>query len=329
MSDQFSTTWTVPAETAGKTVGAALRIQTAELSWRQVKRLIETRRITVNGRLCIDEARRLDAGDQVCVTTDSLPKPLKSMSLVIRHLDNAIVVVEKPPGVISERHKREMHWPAEKRLVQPTIEEMLLQRLPRRRDEIDPATLGAKRRRDYIRCVHRLDQDTSGLLVFARTQEAEENLIAQFSEHTIERVYSAVVYGTPQVGTIESNLVRDRGDGMRGSTTRSEDGKRAVTIIRSVEPIGEHSKVDCELLTGRTHQIRIHLTEQGHPVCGDSTYRNAYGSPRIEDTSSASRLALHARRLAFKHPQSGQPIEFDAALPPDMSELIATLQPGC
>jgi 23S rRNA pseudouridine1911/1915/1917 synthase len=322
LSDKFTTECTASAEMAGKTLSAVIRMLAPEMSWRQVKRLIETRRVQVNGRLSIDESRRIAAEDQIDVVSHSLPKPPDATSVVIRHLDESIVVVEKPPGVVSERHRSEINWPGSRRLVQPALEEMVLQRLPRSKHEKDPALLGAKQRRQLVRCVHRLDQDTSGLLVFARTTHAELSLVSQFTDHSIERAYLAIVLGAPEIGTIESNLVRDRGDGQRGSSKRSDEGKRAETIIRSVQPFGEYSLVECELKTGRTHQIRIHLSEQGHPVCGDSIYRSPLGEPPIIDASNSPRLALHARRLAFVHPESGENIAFDADLPADLAPLV-------
>jgi 23S rRNA pseudouridine1911/1915/1917 synthase len=325
MSDQFAAEWTVSAETAGKTLSGAIRVLADELSWRQIKRLIDTRRVTINGRLSIDEARRVVAGDDIAVLANSLPKPADSTSVVIRHLDDSIIVVEKIAGVVSERHHAEINWPAARRLAQPTLDEMLLQRLPRSKHDPDPAQLGAKRRRELVRCVHRLDRDTSGLLVFARTQIAEQSLVAQFTDHSIQRVYLAIVKGGPEIGTIKSNLVRDRGDGMRGSSNLAEDGKHAETIIHSVQIAGEYSLVECELKTGRTHQIRIHLAEQGHPVCGDSIYRNAFGEAIITDDSNAPRLALHAKRLAFVHPASGENVEFEAELSNDLQEFLKAL----
>ena len=322
MSDITATQWTVSPETAGKTLSGAMKASAADLSWRQIKRLIEVRRVTVNGRLCIDEVRRVIADDQIVVVDHPLPKPATADGLTIRHIDDAVVVVEKPPQVLSERHRAEIHWPVERRLMQPTLEEMLLQRLPRHHSESDPIQLPAKHRREMIRCVHRLDQDTSGLLVFARTEAAERSLITQFSAHTVERVYNAVVLGIPKIGPIVCNLVRDRGDGKRGSTSRSEDGKRAETIVRSVKPVGEFSLVECELKTGRTHQIRIHLAESGHPVCGDSLYRSAMGNDPLGDLSNAPRLALHAQRLVFDHPATEERVEFEADLPADLGELV-------
>jgi 23S rRNA pseudouridine1911/1915/1917 synthase len=323
MSDLTAAEWKVPADLAGKTLSGAIRALADDLSWRQIKRLIEIRRVSVNGRLCIDEARRLIADDEIAVVARALPKPLTASAITIRHLDNSVVVVEKPPRVISERHKAEINWPFERRLMQPTLEEMILQRLPRHHTERDPVQLGAKRRRELVRCVHRLDQDTSGLLVFARTREAETSLIKQFSEHTVERLYTAVVWGNPPIGAIVSNLVRNRGDSLRGSTPVADDGKRAETIIRSVKPMGDYSLIECELKTGRTHQIRIHLTELGSPVCGDRIYRSGLGIEPIPDHSTATRLALHARRLEFEHPETKERIEFEAELPADLQALVS------
>src|SRR5262249_22386421 len=132
--------------------------------------------------------------------------------------------------------------------------------------------------------VHRLDKETSGLVVFARTAEAAKHLGRQLREHSAERRYLAAVRGRAQDGTSESWLVRDRGDGRRGSGQRDE-GQRAVTHIRVVEELGDFTLVECRLETGRTHQVRIHLGEAGTPLCGERVYdRPVNGSP-VPDSS--------------------------------------------
>ena len=128
------------------------------------------------------------------------------------------------------------------------------------------------------------------------------------------------------MGALRSRLIRDRGDGQRGSTDSETDGKLAVTHVRDVQPLGDsHSLVRCQLETGRTHQIRIQLSEIGHPVCGDMVYRGRAGGPEIEDTSSSPRLALHASELAFAHPVTGETIAFDMPLPGDLQQLVEKL----
>src|SRR6202040_38118 len=123
-----------------------------------------------------------------------------------------------------------------------------------------------------LRVVHRLDQETSGLVVFARTVPAERLLGMQFHAHTVTRRYLAVVPGRLDAGTVRSFLVRDRGDGRRGSTQSDADGKEAITHFEVAERLPGYTLLSCRLETGRTHQIRIHLAELGHPVCGEKVY---------------------------------------------------------
>jgi 23S rRNA pseudouridine1911/1915/1917 synthase len=181
-------------------------------------------------------------------------------------------------------------------------------------------------KRGPVWAVHRLDKETSGLVVFARNKEAERNLGKQFRAHTIERRYLALVRGRAKPGGIKSSLVRDRGDGRRGSTMESAQGRRAITHVRVVEDLGEYTVVECRLETGRTHQVRIHLGESGTPICGERVYdRPLHGRP-IPDRSGAPRLALHAASLGFKHPVTGKWMAWESPFPKDLQELLGRLK---
>ena len=172
-----------------------------------------------------------------------------------------------------------------------------------------------------MRAVHRLDRDTSGLLVFARTVPAERNLVQQFRAHTVHRRYLAIVLGDVASQTISARIVRDRGDGRRGTTRNPKLGQHAVTHVRPVESLGPYSVVECRLETGRTHQIRIHLSELGHFVCGDKVYSQPLHQPPQADTSGAPRLALHAAELGFSHPITGEELRFKMPLPRDLQQF--------
>src|SRR5437016_14202890 len=129
----------------------------------------------------------------------------------------------------------------------------------------------------------------------------------QFRAHSTERLYLAVVRGKARAGRIESWLVRDRGDGRRGSSPTPGEGQRAVTHVRVVEELGDYTLVECRLETGRTHQVRIHLGENGTPLCGEHVYdRPLHGKPILPDRSRMTRIALHAATLGFTHPRTGQ-----------------------
>lgn len=163
-------------------------------------------------------------------------------------------------------------------------------------------------------------------MVYARSIPAAKRLIQQFREHSTERRYLAVVHGAPEARTIESRLVRDRGDGYRGSTSLPGAGKLAITHVQPVERLGAYSLVECRLETGRTHQIRIHLSEKGFPVCGDKLYVQQLFRPKFRDQSGAPRLALHSKELTFEHPITGAKMRYEMELPPDLSKFIARLR---
>jgi len=241
----------------------------------------------------------------------------------VRFADEHVVVVDKSAGLTTVRHAGETaeFGARGRRYLPATLADLLPSLLPEGR--------GGKRGR--VRAVHRLDKETSGLVVFARTAEAERNLGRQFRAHTIERHYLAIVRGQAVEGTIESWLVRDRGDGRRGSRgTRASgspgEGQHAVTHVRVLERLGEYTLVECRLETGRTHQVRIHLGEAGTPLCGERIYdRPPHGRP-LPDGSGATRVALHAASLGFDHPAMGKRVRWSSPLPKDMKALLDRLR---
>jgi 23S rRNA pseudouridine1911/1915/1917 synthase len=291
-------------------------------SWKQVRQVVAGRRVNVNGELCLDPARRLKEGDAV----ELLDRPAKlpeafTADLVIRHLDGHVVVVEKPSGINTVRHPSEIEWPARRRELSPTLEDLLRAAVAKRVDR-------PGRSLSPLRKVHRLDKLTSGLVVFARSAVAERELGRQFKAHTVDRQYRAVVRGRPKPGTVRTWLVADRGDGRRGSSRVEGIGKLAITHLVAVEPIGEFSLISCRLETGRTHQIRIHLAEMGHPVCGDPVYHLRPDGSVVPDDSGAPRLALHAEVLGFDHPKTGQRLRWEMPPPSDLRQFIERLRAG-
>ncbi len=184
--------------------------------------------------------------------------------------------------------------------------------------------------------VHRIDKDTSGLLAVAKNDEAQLNLARQFFDHSIERRYNAIVWGDlkEDEGTVDANLMRDPSDRLRFCTTSDpERGKRAVTHWKVLERMGFVTLVECRLETGRTHQIRVHMSSIGHPVFGDERY----GGTEIRQGTIYSkykqfihncfelcpRQALHARTLGFVHPRTHKSVYFESPLPQDMTALLA------
>jgi 23S rRNA pseudouridine1911/1915/1917 synthase len=269
-------------------------------------------RVTVDGQRCLDPAARVAPGSVVAVERWA-PKfrtgPLADNAIVF--YDRDVVVVDKPVGMLSvadEPGNRET-------LVDYT--RTLLRRTDRRGAD---APLGV---------VHRLDKDTSGLMVFARTAQAKRALAEQFREHAIDRVYHAIAHGAVTATRIETYLLLDRGDGMRGSYghfRRAQGGapieaKRSVTHIEPIGGLQGATLVECRLETGRQHQIRIHLSELGHPLVGESVYIRDYAGPKIE----AMRPMLHARTLGFAHPRTGERTLFQREPPGDFQATIASL----
>jgi 23S rRNA pseudouridine1911/1915/1917 synthase len=310
----------------GSRLIAALRRLRAEDSWSQLRRLVQHRHVQINGNLCTDEARPLKAGDVVKVWHEPVAAPVRADDLRVQYLDAHLIVVEKPAGVTTLRHSEERHWPARRRQFQPTLDEMIRQVLARKAKSRRPSGGGRRPEPPSLRAVHRLDRDTSGLMVFARTAEAERQLVKMFSRHDLHRAYLAIVLGRVEAQTIESYLVRDRGDGLRGSTQQTGQGQRAVTHLRPLEYLDGYTLVECRLETGRTHQIRIHLAEAGHMVCGEKVYVRPLHGPVVQDRSGAQRQALHAAELGFAHPITGEQLKFKMPLPPEMARLLKRLR---
>ncbi|WP_439621696.1 RluA family pseudouridine synthase [Gemmata sp.] len=315
--------FTVSPQEAGHTLAKVLRSRLGGPSWGEVRKLIAARRVKVGDAVCSDDARRLKE-DEVIVLFDH-PKPLPRVAhpdrLVVRHLDDHVVVVEKPAGVNTVRHPAELEWSEQRRELDPTLEDLtqwaIAKQLGRSSNDIP-----------RLRIVHRLDKETSGLVSFARSVLAERELGLQFRKHTVVRRYLTVVPGVMTARTITSSLVPDRGDGRRGSTSMPDVGKVATTHVTVEERLPGYTLLSCRLETGRTHQIRIHLSESGHPVCGDKVYTKRRDGSVFDDTSGAPRLALHATELGFTHPASGATLHWAMPMPADLMKFVERLRGG-
>ena len=309
----------VDADAAGQTLAALLRRWLPGQSWSQVRKLVAAQRVKVNGELWLDDARRLKEGDTVEVLRRPEKRPSLVDAIVLRHIDDHAVVVEKPSGIPTVRHPAEREWAGDRRLLVPTLDDLVLHQIGQ------SVYKGPGGGRGRLRIVHRLDKETSGLVVFARTVDAERGLGRQFARHTVMRRYLAVVPGRVEAQTIQSYLLRDRGDGRRGSAKvppgkpPPSNAKEAITHIQVAETLPGHTLLWCKLETGRTHQIRIHLAELGHPVCGDKVY----GGPAESDVP---RVALHAAELGFTHPVSGEALRWEMPLPADLREFVDKLR---
>lgn len=319
--------FTQPDDT-NDTVLAAMRKQLpGELSWSAARKLLHGRQVAIGGVLCIDEGRRLSPGEEVQITDQPIPAPPTDEDVVVRYVDKDIIIVEKPSGMTTLRRKSELSWSAARRGQQPTLDESV-PRLIREHAAKRNKSTRIYQRLTKLFSVHRIDRDSSGLLVFARNEDAQRKIIEQFADHKAVRKYFALIPGTLPGQTIETYLIRDRGDGVRGSTPDKSIGQQAITHISTLRTIGAFSELECRLETGRTNQIRIHLAELGHPICGDIKYRGPLGSPPVEDESGIHRMALHAAELKFDHPTTRQPMHFETPWPPDMQRFLNRLQAG-
>lgn len=325
-----SRTFTVDRAGAGRSLADWLR-RLLHLDRRGVVGLIQRRLVLLSGRPCLDPQRRLRAGERVEVKVTNSPgrgpteqrKPAPARwngpAPVVLFADEHVVVVDKPAGLTTMRHAEEAREQGRRaqRFLPPTLQDILPALLPR----------GRSGKPFVVRAVHRLDKETSGLVVFARTREAESHLGKQFRARSTERLYLALVRGRATDARIESTLVRDRGDGRRGSGD-APDGQRAVTHVRVVERFDEYTLVECRLETGRTHQVRIHLGEAGTPLCGERIYDRPPNGRPVPDRSGAKRIMLHAVELGFEHPATGKRMRWEKALPGDLAALLRQLRPA-
>jgi 23S rRNA pseudouridine1911/1915/1917 synthase len=290
---------------------------TFKLSRNRAFAALKERQVRICGGVCIDPQRRVKLGQHIQLVASTTESPTETPDIVVRYRDDHLVVVEKPAGLTTVRHADEIEAIGKraKKFLPPTLVDLL------------PNVLAGcgKPIKERIRAVHRIDKETSGLVVLARTSEAESHLGKQFRAHSTGRRYLALVRGQAKDARLESYFVPDRGDGRRGSSTTGK-GQHAVTHVRVVEALGDFTLVECELETGRTHQVRIHLGEAGTPLCGERVYdRPLHGKP-LPDTSNAKRPMLHAAYLAIDHPATGKRMEWEAKMPKDMAELVKRLR---
>ena len=293
------------------TLAALVRERTGA-AWSRARKLCEEGRVRVDGERCLDPAARFSPDAPVAIDERGPRReagPLAREAIVFH--DRDIVVIDKPAGLLSVADV------AGNRETVADHARTLLRRIGKSED----VPLGV---------VHRLDRDTSGLMVFTRTATAKRTLAAQFKAHDIDRVYLGLALGAVREADIESDLVLDRGDGLRGSHghfRRSKgpppaDAKRAITHVRPLEMLRGASLVECRLETGRQHQIRIHLAELGHPLVGEEVYIRDYQGPRV----TAPRTMLHAHLLGFTHPRTGAPMSWQSEPPADFEQVLSTLR---
>jgi 23S rRNA pseudouridine1911/1915/1917 synthase len=327
MRDTAVETVTIAPEHAGGRLDRVLASELKELSRSRLKALILAGQVSIEGRTVRDPATQVNSGDRVSVTLPP-PEPAKptaeEIPLSIVYEDNALIVIEKPAGLVV--HPAAGH--ATGTLVNALIAHC--------GDSL--SGIGGVKRPGIV---HRLDKDTTGLMVIAKTDRAHRRLSAQFAEKRegpLERGYLAIVWGAPDrpQGVIDAPL--ERHPHAREKRAVRQGGREAVTHWQVVEryagPDGKPvaALLAVELETGRTHQVRVHLAHIGHPIMGDALYATGFktkaarlGPDAREALACLDRQALHAEHLAFAHPDSGALLDFRSHLPEDLEQLRQAL----
>jgi len=302
---------TVPAALDGERIDRVVAMISGA-SRSQVTQWLEAGLVLRNGSVATTRSTRVGEGDEIELVVDldqgpAALEPDPSVEVPVVHADDAVLVVDKPAGLV-------VHPGAGNPT--GTMVQGLLARYPELAEVGDPGRPGV---------VHRLDKDTSGLMVVARTQEAYEVLVARLARHEVDRRYLTLVWGVPESpsGMVDAPIGRSTREPTR--MVVSAQGKEARTRYEVLEAFDEPAPcalLECQLETGRTHQIRVHMAAIGHPVVGDDRYRGA--RPAI----ATPRMVLHSARLELEHPiDPGTRMRFESALPADLAAVVGGLRP--
>lgn len=303
------------ADHAGWRLDRALADSLPTLSRERLKALVKSGALETGGRPFCDPATKVSGTEQFRLAVPA-PEPAhneaQDIPLAIMFEDEHLLVVDKPAGLV-------VHPAAGNR--DRTLVNALLHHC---RGQL--SGIGGVARPGIV---HRIDKDTSGLLVVAKTDRAHEGLARQFAAHSIDRRYLAVVAGTPTLleGSVDAPLARSSSDRKKIAVVKDGRGKRAVTHWRVVSKWRDATLVECRLETGRTHQVRVHMASIGHPLLGDPVYGRS-PHQRIREMLHAlnfRRQALHAAVLGFTHPITGSKLSFESPVPDDMQELFNAL----
>ncbi|MBF9047704.1 RluA family pseudouridine synthase [Rhodobacterales bacterium LSUCC0031] len=324
-----------PANRLDKALGEAMP-EAEALSRSRLARLIAEGAVSVNGTVVTDLRAKLAEGDHVAITIEDaadVATTPQAIALAVIYEDDDLIVIDKPAGMV-------VH-PAPG-TPDGTLVNALLHHFGG-----NLSGIGGERRPGIV---HRIDKDTSGLLVVAKSDRAHHGLAAQFADHSIEREYIALCHGAPDPGDprlggvrgvnfeaggilkITTQLARHKTDRQRQAVL-FQGGRHAVTRVRVDEVLGPVARVACRLETGRTHQIRVHMTHVGHALIGDPVYggrrrvsEKALGESLAARINTFPRQALHAAKLGFLHPVTGESMHFSADLPADMAAVLEELR---
>jgi len=305
----------VPAEALGWRLDRALAAAVPTLSRERLKALISSGQVSMEGgALTRDPAAKVTPGARYSVIVPD-PTPAhndaQEIPLTIVFEDEHLIVLDKPAGLV-------VHPAAGN--ADGTLVNALLHHC---RGSL--SGIGGVERPGIV---HRIDKDTSGLMVAAKTDPAHVGLAAQFASHSIDRRYKAIVAGTPRPaeGTVDAPLARSTTNRKKIAIAEDGRGKRAVTHFSTIQRLRGAALVECRLETGRTHQVRVHMASLGHPLLGDPVYgRNRPEHRAVLDRLNFRRQALHAARLGFTHPVTSAALCFDSEIPSDMHDLFSEL----
>ncbi len=322
--------WLVPvdAETAGGRLDAVLAKAVPAFSRNRIKDLILSGSVAINGRALLEPNYRLKAGEEILLVApepvDADPTP-ENIPLDILYEDNDLIVINKPVGMV-------VH-PAPGNLAGTLVNALLYHC----GDSL--AGIGGVKRPGIV---HRLDKDTSGVMVAAKTERAHNHLAAQFADHgrtgPLHRAYIAFAWGRTQQakGTVDAPIGRDANNRLKQAIRK--DGREAITHYAVEARFGDEgwdiTRIKCELETGRTHQIRVHMAHIGHPLVADQVYASGFVTKanRLPEAAKLAvqalgRQALHAAELGFEHPRTGEEMFFEAPLPADLQALQDAIEP--
>jgi 23S rRNA pseudouridine1911/1915/1917 synthase len=294
--------WTVTPEENGVRLDALLAHRLPSFSRRERTALIATRQVLVNGR-AVPKGTTVFTNDQVTVSLTDRLSPQPTLPIGVIYADDEIVVVDKPVGLASValRHS-DTH----------TVANFLVAHFP------DTTSAGPRQLEAGL--VHRLDTDTSGLLLASRTPSAYAELRRQFQAHAVQKTYHAIVKGRVELaGRIDCSLASSGVRGQRMRVVATLVGQEALTVYAPVRHLPEHTVLQVTIVTGVRHQIRAHLAALGHPIVGDTLYG---GAPLQPDT----RLCLHAETLTLRHPRTDRDLCFTSPPPEDFSSILEHLQ---
>ena len=299
----------VSEDMAGERMDVVLAASLEEVSRSYIQKLIETGRLELNGEVCRIKKHKVSFGDDIKLT---LPEPeeievaAENIPLEIVYEDDALVIINKAKGMA-------VH-PA------PGNESGTLVNAVMHHCRGSLSSINGKIRPGIV---HRIDKDTSGLIMVAKTDTAHRALADQLAAHAVTRLYSAIVYNNfaDDAGTVDAPIGRDPKNRLRNAVTDT-NARRAVTHYQVIERFGKFTHIEARLETGRTHQIRVHMAYLKHPIVGDQMY-----GPKKKVFGVETQL-LHARKLGFVHPKTGEYMEFETELPEEFVRVLDKLRDG-